>query len=128
MLKHGSQRWKRFNPQDKLRVFGAGLRFAVANDRNVAIQIGISLLMMAIAFWLRAWFDFVLIMIVTGHVVVFEMFNTAVEAICDYIQPKHDPRIGAIKDVAAAATGIAMLVWLFVIVYELIGFLRLWPV
>ncbi|MEZ4673394.1 MAG: diacylglycerol kinase [Caldilineaceae bacterium] len=96
------------------------MRFAVLHDHNVAIQMAISISVMALAFWLRAWFDFVLIMIVTGNIVVFEMLNTAVEAICDYIQPKHDPRIGAIKDLAAAATGIALIIWIVVILYEIL--------
>ncbi len=115
--------WKRFDPKDKLRVFVAGLRFAATHDRNVAVQIGISLVVLAVTFGLSEWFDFVLILIVTGNVLVFEMLNTVVEAICDYIQPNHDPRIGAIKDVAAAATGIAMFVWVTVIGYEVI---RIW--
>ncbi|MEZ4615911.1 MAG: diacylglycerol kinase [Caldilineaceae bacterium] len=120
MLHSERSRWKRFSPQDKVRVFVAGVRFAVLHDHNVAIQMAISISVMALAFWLRAWFDFVLIMIVTGNIVVFEMLNTAVEAICDYIQPKHDPRIGAIKDLAAAATGIALIIWIVVILYEIL--------
>jgi diacylglycerol kinase len=122
--KHSS--WKRFNPKDKLRVFGAGMRFAISHDRNVAVQIAISLAVLAVTFWLREWFDFVLIMIVTGNVLVFEMLNTAVEAICDYIEPDYDPQIGAIKDVAAAATGIAMFVWVIVILYEVVQIGIIW--
>ena len=125
MSETNDSRWKRFDPQDKLRVFGAGVRFAVTQDRNVAIQMAISLSVMAVSFWLRAWFDFVLILTVTGNVLVFEMLNTVVEAICDYIQPEYDARIGAIKDIAAAATGIAILIWLAVILYEVI---RIWSV
>lgn len=117
--------WKRFDPRDKVRVFGAGLRFALRHDSNVAVQMVISLSVMAATFWLREWFDFVLILAVTGNVLIFEMFNTVVEAICDYIQPEYDPQIGAIKDVAAAATGIAILIWLTVILYEVV---RIWSV
>lgn len=120
-----SSGWKRFSPQDKFRVFGAGIRFALVHDPNVAIQMAISIGVMAVTFWLREWFDFVLIVIVTGNVLIFEMLNTVVEAICDYIQPEYDLRIGAIKDVAAAATGIALLLWLTVIVYELV---RIWSI
>jgi diacylglycerol kinase (ATP) len=35
-----------------------------------------------------------------------ETLNTAVEMLCDYIQPQHDPKIGKVKDVAAGATAI----------------------
>jgi diacylglycerol kinase len=35
-----------------------------------------------------------------------ETLNTAIEMVCDYIEPQHDPKIGKIKDVAAGATAI----------------------
>ena len=49
-----------------------------------------------------------------------ETINTAIEMVCDFVQPKHDPKIGKIKDVAAGATAVteigaaivvAILVW-----------------
>jgi diacylglycerol kinase (ATP) len=116
-------RWKRFDPRAKFRVFGAGLRMAIAHDRNVALQMAISIVILAVAVWLRSWFDVVLLIIATGNVLLFEMINTVVEAICDYIQPDHDVRIGAIKDMAAATTGIALIIWSIVILYEIV---RIW--
>ena len=112
------RRWKRFNPNDKLRVFLVGVHFAVLNDRNLAIQMVLSVTVLVLTFALRAWFDFVLILAVTGHMLVVEMVNTAIEALCDFVQPEYDPRIGAVKDVAAAASGIAILMWLMTIIYE----------
>lgn len=38
-----------------------------------------------------------------GLIVTAEGLNTAIEAICDYIQPNFDPKIGFIKDIAAGA-------------------------
>jgi diacylglycerol kinase len=35
-----------------------------------------------------------------------ETLNTAIEMLCDFIQPQHEPKIGKIKDVAAGATAI----------------------
>ena len=35
-----------------------------------------------------------------------ETLNTAIEMLCDYLEPKHDPKIGKIKDVAAGATAV----------------------
>ena len=35
-----------------------------------------------------------------------ETVNTAIEMMCDLVQPHRDPRIGKIKDVAAGATAI----------------------
>ena len=35
-----------------------------------------------------------------------ETLNTAIEMLCDFVQPEHDPKIGKIKDVAAGATAV----------------------
>ena len=35
-----------------------------------------------------------------------ETLNTAVEMLCDFVQPQRDPKIGKIKDVAAGATAV----------------------
>jgi diacylglycerol kinase len=35
-----------------------------------------------------------------------ETINTAIEMLCDVVQPKQDPRIGKIKDVSAGATAV----------------------
>ncbi|HRW05091.1 MAG TPA: diacylglycerol kinase [Caldilineaceae bacterium] len=121
-----TSRWKRFDPSDKVRVFVTGLRMAAAHDRNVAIQMAISLIVCAVALWLQQWFDVILIVLATGNVLVFEILNTVVEAICDYVEPHYDPRIGAIKDMAAAATGIAILIWLVIILYEVLRIWALW--
>lgn len=47
--------------------------------------------------------DTVLILMVTFGVLSAEIFNTAIEKICDIIQPEFDKRIGFIKDISAAA-------------------------
>ncbi len=54
-----------------------------------------------------------------GTVLAVETLNTALEMLCDLVQPKFDPRIGKIKDVAAGATvitevGVAILVLLLI--------------
>ena len=124
MTTNTSLRWKPFRLWSKLRIFWNGIRVAALNDRNVATQIVLSLIVLMFTFWQRQWFDFALIAVVTGYLVVVEMINTAIEAICDYMQPDYDPSIGAIKDIGAAASGIAILIWLVAMLYEL-G--RIWP-
>jgi diacylglycerol kinase (ATP) len=52
------------------------------------------------------------------------VFNTAIEAVCDFMETRHNEKIGIIKDMAAAATGIAIAVWLAVPGIELA---ELWP-
>ena len=67
----------------------------------------------ALAPWL-----FGLILLVTAFVLVAEIFNSAIEALCDFVETRENPKIKVIKDMAAAAVGIAMVAWLGVIVVE----------
>jgi diacylglycerol kinase len=62
--------------------------------------------------------DFVVIVLATGVVLTAELFNSAVEGLCDFMETGHDERIGAIKDMAAAAVGVSSLVWLVIVGYE----------
>jgi diacylglycerol kinase (ATP) len=101
----------------------AGLRTAVAGDLSVMIQMSLSLVVLSVSIWLREWVDVLLIIIVTGYMLSAEIFNTVIETICDYLQPNHDARIGAIKDMAAAATGLSILVWTITLLFEV---WRLW--
>ncbi len=109
----------------KVRIFLSGLRFALRHDRSVALQMIISVIVLAISFGLREWLDFVFILVVTGYMLIIEIFNSAIEALCDYVQPEHDPRIGAIKDVAAAAVGISVLIWVGALLFEVIRIVTL---
>ena len=116
---------KKFNPKRKLRVFFSGLKVAVWSDFSVAYKVFLSLIVLGVSFWLREWFDFLLILIATGVMLIAEVFNTTIEAICDYIQPEFDPKIGQIKDMASVATGISIMVWLFTLLLEI---WRIWNI
>ena len=109
----------------KIRIFLSGLNFAVRHDRSVALQMIVSLIVLAISFGLREWFDFVFVLVITGYMLITEIFNSAIEALCDYVQPEHDPRIGAIKDVAAAAVGISVIIWIGALLFEVIRIVTL---
>ena len=49
-----------------------------------------------------------------------EIINTAIEDVCNFIQPGHDPRIGAIKDMAqafvlvSALPSLLMFLWIII--------------
>lgn len=126
MSKFSDQLRKGFAVGRKARVFIAGLRTAVTGDLSVKIQMILSLLVLAVSIWLREWVDVLLIIIVTGYMLSAEIFNTVIETICDYLQPNHDPRIGAIKDMAAAATGLSILVWTITLLFEVVRLLLAW--
>lgn len=56
----------------------------------------------------------------TGVVLAAELFNTAIEALCDFVETRHNEKIRIIKDIAAAGTGVAILAWWIVLAAELI--------
>ena len=107
----------------KLRVVFSGLRYAILNESSVAIEIILSALVLAGCFYYRQWLDFSIVLVASGIMLVAEMVNTAIEALCDFVEPGHDEKIGIIKDVASAAVGISILVWSVTLLMEVV---RLW--
>ena len=113
-----------YHPVRKVRTVISGLRYAVLYDASVAYKLVLSAGVLAAAFALRAWVDFLLIVLVTAFVVVAEMFNSAIEALCDFVEARHDERIKVVKDIAAAAVGLTIVVWIVVLAVETA---RFWP-
>jgi diacylglycerol kinase len=48
------------------------------------------------------------ILVATAQVLTSELFNAALEAVCDFIKPTNNHKIMIIKDISAAATGISI--------------------
>jgi diacylglycerol kinase (ATP) len=66
----------------------------------------------------------VLIIVATALVLFAEIMNSAIEALCDFVETRHNEKIGIIKDIAAAGVGIAMFAWLLVLGFEVEEMLR----
>ena len=49
-----------------------------------------------------------------------ELFNSAIEAICDFLETRENEKIRAIKDMAAAAVGISIVVWFTVVILDVV--------
>ncbi len=113
-----------FRPLRKIGIVLSGLRFAVLYDFSVAYKMVLSTLLLGTAFYFRLWTDFEVLLLVTALVLVAEMFNSAIEAICDFMETRQNEKIKIIKDIAAAATGVAIMTWSIVLFME---FMRLWP-
>jgi diacylglycerol kinase (ATP) len=112
-----------YHPLRKIRVVFSGLRYAALYDLSVTYKLVVSGGVLAASLALEAWDDVLLILVVTAIVLVTEILNSAIEALCDFVEAKHNERIKVIKDIAAAAVGIAIFVWLIVLVVEVN---RLW--
>jgi diacylglycerol kinase (ATP) len=113
-----------YHPLRKLRTIGSGLRYAVIYDFSVAWKLVFSLCILVAALFARAWVDSLLIVVVTALVLVSEIMNSAIEALCDFVEIRHNEKIGIIKDIAAAAAGIAIFTWLLVLGFEVEEMLR----
>ena len=114
-----------FNPIRKAKVAISGLRYAVFYDFAVAYKTVLSLILLTWCFWHRQWLDFGMVTVVTAMMLISEMFNTSIEAICDFIETNENEKIKVIKDISAAATVISILVWIFMVCYEILKALEL---
>ena len=108
-----------YHPLRKIRTVISGLRYAVLYDWSVTYKLILSVVVLAVAFGARAWVDFLLILVVTAFVLVAEIFNSAIEALCDFVETRHNEKIKVIKDIAAAGVGIAIFAWFIVLGVEL---------
>jgi len=113
-----------YHPLRKVHVVLSGLRFAVLTDFSVMYKIVLSLIIMIPALIFNGALDASIIILSTGIMISAEIFNTAIEAICDFLKTDYDEKIGIIKDVSAAATGVTIVVWFLVLVIEIWEF---WP-
>ena len=114
-----------YHPLRKIRTVVSGLRYAVLYDWSVTYKLIVSVVVLAVAFGARAWVDFLLILVVTAFVLVAEIFNSAIEALCDFVETRHNEKIKVIKDIAAAGVGIVIFVWFIVLGVELSRLLNL---
>ena len=109
-----------YHPLRKIKVVLAGLRFAIRYDFSVAYKMVLSSVIIALALIFQQWVDFAMILLATGLVLTAELLNSAIEALCDFLEPRENEKIGAIKDIAAAAVGISIVVWLVVVVFDVV--------
>lgn len=112
-----------FRPVRKVRTALAGLRSAVLLDFSVLYKLSLSIIFLIVTAVFETLFHFLFVLAVTGLMLIAEVLNTAVEALCDYIQPEYDERIKVVKDIAAGAAMIAIMIWyavLLVVVYEFV--------
>ncbi len=112
-----------YHPVRKIKVCLSGLRYAIRYDFSVTYKLVLSSIILLLSFFFRQWIDFLLIMAATGQVLIAEMFNSSIEALCDFIETHENEKIKVIKDIAAAAAGISILIWVIIFCVEVT---RLW--
>ena len=112
-----------YHPLRKIRVVLAGLRFAMLHDFSVAYKMVLSSAIIVLALVFQQWVDFAMILLATGLVLTAELLNSAIEAVCDFVETRENEKIRAIKDIAAAAVGISILIWVTVVIFDIVDLL-----
>ncbi|WP_262152384.1 diacylglycerol kinase family protein [Chryseobacterium foetidum] len=98
-----------------------GVFLMLKSERNFQLEVLALLINIFLIFYLKlSNLDTVLVLSVSFGVLSAEIFNTAIERICDFIQPEFDRRIGFIKDISAGA------VVLMAILSVIVGILVYW--
>lgn len=82
-----------------------GLFYALRNERNVQIWLGVMLIALAVAVWLRvSQIEFIVIALWMCGIGTSEYLNTAIEKLSDRVTIEYDEQIKRVKDIAAGAT------------------------
>lgn len=101
-MEPGRPSWNVFR---SARDAASGLLWAVGHARSLQLAFGVVIVLLAIGVAFRVSPAELAIMVLGGTLLcAVETLNTAIETLCDYLHPTPDPRIGRVKDVAAAAS------------------------
>ena len=112
-----------YHPVKKIKVCLDGIYYATRFDFSFAYKLVLSIVILITCFALRQWLDFFFILTATALVLMAELFNSAIEALCDFVEIRKNEKIKVIKDISASAVGIGILLWAIIIAVEIV---RLW--
>ena len=87
-----------------------GVGIAFREELSFKLQIIGALMAISLGVFLKiSRGDFIIVFLLITLVLVIEVINTALEELCDKFTLEHDPHIGKIKDLGAAASLLASL-------------------
>jgi diacylglycerol kinase len=85
----------------------SGLMWVAPRTPSLRLGIVVVIALAAFGVLLRlSGVEIAVLVLVGALLLAVETLNTAIEMLCDYVQPQRDPKIGKIKDVAAGATAV----------------------
>ena len=89
----------------------AGMAYFFANDRNGKIHLVFSAIVIIASIVLHiSAIEWMIILLCIALVIGLEMLNSALEKLCDLVEPSYHPTIKVIKDVSAAAVVLAAII------------------
>ncbi len=107
-----------YRPLRKIKIVLSGLQYAVRYDFSVTYKLILSIIVLLGCFFVRQWIDFLLIAAATVMMLQAELFNSSIEALCDFITNEESHKVKVIKDISAAAAGICILLWAIILIVE----------
>ncbi|MBK7882733.1 MAG: diacylglycerol kinase family protein [Chitinophagaceae bacterium] len=85
-----------------------GIKLAICSERNFKIECTLGLLSILLSVLLKLnAIEWIAILLSNAIVLSLELINTAMEKICDFINPGIHPQIKNIKDISAGAVLVA---------------------
>jgi diacylglycerol kinase len=117
---YSEQGISRYSIFKSFKYAGSGLYWAFVTEPNVRVQLMIGLFFFGLNLYFGQLILAVANLIFMAMTCSFEIINTIVENICDYIEKDYRPEIKIIKDMAAGAVLVVSLVWLVVILFGVI--------
>lgn len=104
----------------------SGLRYAIAREKSLRFQLmALVAVCVLLLFFQPPFYWWAIVCVVIAMVIAAEMFNTAIEGLCDFVQPENDEKIKNIKDVAAGAVLVTSAGAVFVAIILLLDLLDL---
>ncbi len=99
-----------------------GLKYAYRNEQNLAVDVGIAILVVLCGLIFKiSGFEWAILALTIGLVISCELINTAIEAVVDLITEEYHPLAKVAKDTSAAA------VFVFAIVSIIVGLIIFLP-
>ena len=95
----------------KASVYSAqGLKAAWTHESAFRQELGISLILLPISFWIaNTWVEVAVLMGVCFLVLIVELLNSAVEAVVDRVGHEHHDLAGQAKDMGSAAVMLSLI-------------------
>ena len=99
-----------------------GLRYAYRNEQNLAVDVGVALLVTIAGFIFKLnLVEWAILALTIGLVISCELINTAIEAVVDLVTEDYHPLAKVAKDTASAA------VFVFAIIAVIVGLIIFLP-
>lgn len=83
---------------------GQGLRYCAGREKNFQVHCILAVLVIITGFVLKISLqEWIIVSMCIAAMLAFEMLNTAIEHLCNIVQPASHPTVKIIKDVSAGA-------------------------